>query len=98
MSAPQKYRQRYIAFKVDQNISKGKLIKIISQMGYEEDFSPNPWLVLYDVEESKGLIKCGHEQVERLKVELKKLDGPSFEISGVSGTIKTARQKFLSDH
>ena len=98
MSAPQDYRQRYIAFRVGKSIPKGKLINIVSDIGYEKDFSPSPWLTLYDVEKAEGLIKCNNDQVDRLKSELDDQDSPIFTIMGVSGTIKTARQKFLSDY
>ncbi len=97
MSAPQDYRQRYIAFRIDQNVPKGGVINIISEIGYEKDFSPSPWLTVYDAEKAEGLIKCDNNQVDRLKSELDKLDSPGFTIMGISGTIKTARQKFLSD-
>ena len=54
--------------------------------------------LMLEVEKAEGLIKCNNDQVDRLKSELDDQDSPIFTIMGVSGTIKTARQKFLSDY
>lgn len=97
MGAPQKYRQRYIAFEIEESFSRGDLINIISELGQELNYSPSPWLVLYDSEKGEGLMRCGHFQVDELKGELKKIKNPDFKIKGVSGTIKKAREKFLSE-
>ncbi len=97
MGAPQKYRQRYIAFKIDESLSRGGLINIINDLSEELNYSPSPWLTLYDSEKREGLIRCNHQQVDELKEVLKKKKKPNFEIEGVSGTIKKARQKFLSN-
>ncbi len=96
MGAPQKYRQRYIAFEIDEGLSRGELINIISNLGQKLDFYPPPWLVSYESEKREGLVRAGHLQVDELKEELKKVKNPDFLIKGVSGTIKKARQKFLS--
>ncbi len=96
MGAPQKYRQRYIAFKIGEKLSRGKLIKIISNLGQELELSPPPWLVLYNPEKKEGLIRCGHLQIHEFVEKMKELEKPDFEIEGVSGTIKKTRQKFLS--
>lgn len=95
MVAPQKYRQRYIAFKTENNLTKGDLKRIISNIGKELNLSPKPWLISYDRRTKQGLVKCGHRQVDKIKQKLsnKKIE---FKIIGVSGTIKKTKQKFLS--
>lgn len=98
MTAPPKFRQRYIAFETEKNSSKEELEKVIREAGQELGLSPLPWLILFDQETNEGLVKCDHLQVDKLKNELKKTDKFKIRILGVSGTIKKVRQKFLSSN
>lgn len=96
MGAPQKFRQRYVAFQVGKRLEKGSLIDIIVDIGQEKNLSPQPWLILYNQNSGEGLVKCGHFQLDDLKEGMKKNEKVNFEIQGVSGTIKKARKKFLT--
>lgn len=101
MDAPQEVRSRYIAFKVEGEASMGELRKAISEFSREiSQPNPRPQVVIYDGDAGCGLVKCSHLQVDELKRELKKIGGTgneSFKVRllGVSGTIKTAKRKFL---
>jgi RNase P/RNase MRP subunit POP5 len=62
---------------------------------------PKLRLVLYDVGSGRGLLRCGHLQIEALMDKLVRVDEIMGEkvklgILGVSGTIKAAKRKFLS--
>lgn len=62
---------------------------------------PKLRLVLYDTRSGRGLLRCGHMQVETLIDKLVRVDEIRGEkvklgILGVSGTIKAAKRKFLS--
>ena len=96
MGAPQDFRQRYIAFKVGNKIRKKELEKEVSRWGQETNHFYDPWLVLYDEERGEGLLKCEQEQVGGLKREMKNSEDLNVRILGLSGTIKKARQKFLT--
>lgn len=98
MGAPQKFRQRYIAFETEKSSNKEELEKVIREVGQELDLSPPPWLILFDQETNEGLVKCDNSQTDKLKNKLNKVDKLKIRILGVSGTIKKARQKFLSSN
>ncbi len=95
MGAPQKFRQRYIAFRGN-GCSEEELRETLFNLGRELDYSHPPRLVRFDSDTCEGLILCGHLQVGLLKERLKDLEKIEIDILGVSGTIKKARQKFLS--
>ncbi len=96
LGAPQAYRQRYVAFRVDESISKGDLINVISRIANEEDFSPSPWVIIFAPDVGEGIVRCGHLQLDGFKEKLLNFEEFDLEILGVSGTIKKTRQKFLS--
>lgn len=57
-------------------------------------------LVFYDARSQRGLLRCGHKQVNEVKTVLtgkEKICNKrvSFRVLGVSGTIKAAKRKFL---
>lgn len=97
LGAPQKFRQRYIAIKVEGELSSDELEKEIDKIARDLDLSSRPWIVLFDDEKEKGLLKCGHAQVDRILEGLDKAEGLSVEALGISGTIKKARLKFIRD-
>lgn len=96
MGAPQDFRQRYIAFAVEEGFSEERLEGILTDFREELSFSHPPRLVFYDSESNEGLVRCGHLQVPILKNALENLSEPNVKVRGVSGTIRKARQKFLS--
>jgi RNase P/RNase MRP subunit POP5 len=95
LGAPQKYRQRYIVFEVQGEPGKGELINYLSQLSKDRELMPKVWLILYRESEGTGILKCTHLQLSKLKKEMENSKRFQFEILGVSGTIKKARQKFL---
>lgn len=95
MGAPQRFRQRYIAFRAEGS-SEEDLKENLFNLGQELDYPHPPKLVRFNPELHEGLILCCHLQVDRLKGELKDLEIADIEVLGVSGTIKKARQKFLT--
>jgi len=56
-------------------------------------------LVFYEAGSQRGLLRCGHKQVDEVKAIItgRKIGEKkaSFNILGVSGTIKSAKRKFL---
>lgn len=97
MSAPREFRQRYIAFEVERDMPEERLSEVLSELWEELDYSYYvPWLVTYDRESGEGLVKCGHLQVDEVKMEMEDVGEVNIRIRGVSGTIKKARMKFLS--
>ena len=98
-------RRRYIAFElVGSRASKGDIMRAIGHSLHTR----NPafdWrmlkLVFHDVSSRRGLLRCGHRQVDELKAamaSITKIGGgeASFVILGVSGTIRAAKRKFLA--
>lgn len=95
MGAPQSLRQRYIVFEVLSDLSRDELQNIISELSDNIGFSYRPWLVLYDRDESFGLLKCRHSDVEAVLKGLTSFSDLEIEVKGVSGTIEKARKKFF---
>lgn len=96
MGAPQGFRQRYIAFEVEEGFSEERLKGILTNFREELSFSHPLRLVSYDSESNEGLVRCSHLQALSLKDALENLSEPNVKVRGVSGTIRKARQKFLS--
>jgi len=67
-----------------------KIVAICREAGMEE---PRPRLIYFDLATSRGLVRCGHKQVDLIK---KKIRSDRIRILGVSGTIRAAKRKFLS--
>jgi RNase P/RNase MRP subunit POP5 len=97
-------RRRYIAFEfVGSEASKGDVMRAIGHSLYTHDptFDRRMLkLVFHDVSSRRGLLRCGHKQVDELKAtmaNIEKIGGSeaSFVILGVSGTIRAAKRKFL---
>jgi len=102
--------KRYIAFEVisENPVQYGELVNSIwtSAISFLGEFGSselNMWFVhnLYDEKTQKGLIKCSHDSVERVRTALSLIQIISesravVKIMGVTGTIKSARTKYLS--
>ncbi|MDI6819960.1 MAG: Rpp14/Pop5 family protein [Candidatus Hodarchaeaceae archaeon] len=101
-------KRRYIAFRiVGERVGKkevtGALNSLIqrlpSSLGGAE---VKPYLVFFEAPSQRGLLRCGHKLVDEVKAgmgEAERIDGKKarFAILGVSGTIRAAKRKFLSD-
>ncbi|MBI3190533.1 ribonuclease P protein component 2 [archaeon] len=102
--------KRYIAFEIisENPVQYSELVNTIwtSTMNFLGEFGSselNMWFVhnLYDEKTQKGLIKCSHDSVEHVRVALSLIQIISesrviVKIMGVTGTIKSARTKYLS--
>ncbi len=94
MTAPRKYRRRYIAFRIKKSSQMRKKEDPLSELKRELESFPYSWVIMYDRGKEQGLIKCDHRKVEKL---LQKVgENEDVKILGVSGTIRNARKKFLS--
>jgi RNase P/RNase MRP subunit POP5 len=100
-----KQRHRYIAFEfVGSKASKGDIMRAIehSLQTHNPTFDRRMLkLVFYKVSSRRGLLRCGHRQVDELKAtmaNIKKIDDREalLVILGVSGTIRAAKRKFLA--
>ena len=102
--------KRYIAFEVisEQPIQYNEFVStvwnsmftLLGELGASE---VNMWFVrnLYDDKNQKGLIKCAHDYVEKMRAVLSLIQIVSetkviVKILGVTGTIKSAQKKYLT--
>lgn len=84
-------RNRYIAFVVTPPVEKARLVAALKVAPGPD----RPWLVEYDG--GRGLVRCAHTAKDATIVFLNELKVGSSRIrtTGTSGTIRTAREKFL---
>lgn len=102
--------KRYIAFEIisDQPVQYSEfanavwasLFNFLGELGSSE---AKIWFIhnLYDDKTQKGLLKCTHDSVEKVRTVLSLIQIISetrvvVKIMGVTGTIKSARTKYLS--
>lgn len=104
-------RKRYIAFEVlgEENVEFSQLINaiwhsILNLFGEVKTGDINFWLVKDSWTENKqrGLIKCNHNHVSEVRLALALLERigerkVSIRTLGVSGTMKSARKKYLGE-
>lgn len=99
-------RDRYIVFKIysSNDVSKENLIKdiwrnLLTIYGEYGASKTNFWLIDYDKEAKKGIVRCTRTTVNMMRTVLalttKIAETPVVvKILGISGTIKTAKEKF----
>ena len=101
--------KRYIAFEVisEQPIVYGELVNTIwttamEFLGEIGSAEANIWFVhnMYDSKQQTGMIKCRHDNVEKVRTVLSLISvvGETkcvIRIIGVTGTIKSAKTKYL---
>jgi len=83
-------KRRYIAFKIiDSFPTKKNLIRCIKSglRGIKLQ------IIEYDEHTGQGVIRCGHKSV---RIIMDFLNSVNINVTGVSGTIKTLRRKFLN--
>ena len=104
-------QKRYIVFEVisDGKITYGDLVSAIwnsmlSFLGELGSSEAKTWIVqnLYKEEEQKCVIKCRHDYVEQVRAVLSLIQmvgetRATVRILGVTGTIKSARTKYLGE-
>lgn len=97
-------RRRYIAFEVAGNGSKGDVLRAVSSLRASQSKADRALvkLVLYDANSRRGLLRCGHRQLDEIKASMAGAEGGPkrmlFRVRGVSGTIRAAKRKFLTPH
>ena len=61
---------------------------------------PYIWVIKFDVETGEGIIRCGHNSLNKILQSLQEIKGIlkklKFRTLGTSGSIKTLKRKFLS--
>lgn len=101
--------KRYIIFEVvsDEKIKYDDMINAIwsSMLNFLGELSVSTakmWLIksLYDEGNQRGVIKCGHDYVEHIRAALSLIQvigetNVIVKVLGVTGTIKSARTKYL---
>lgn len=101
--------KRYIIFEIisETSIAYSDLVNAIwnsmlNFLGENESSEAKVWLIqnLYDEKNQKGVIKCRHDYVEHMRATLSLISmvGESkviIKILGVTGTIKSAKNKYL---
>jgi len=99
-------RNRYIVFKIYSNsdVSKEDLAKdiwrtLLAMYGEYGASKTNFWLIEYDKNTKKGIIRCTHTTVNMMRTVLafttKIAETPVIiKTLGISGTIKAAKEKF----
>jgi len=97
-------RRRYIAFEIiGAEMRRNDVVKALDlTFRGVPDLELNKVLlklVFYEVDSKRGLLRCGHKQVDEVKAIItgKEIGDKkaSFKVLGISGTIKAARRKFL---
>jgi ribonuclease P/MRP protein subunit POP5 len=103
-------QKRYIVFEVISeqpivynDIGTAVWNSMLSFLGELGTSSAKVWFIhnIYDDKSQKGVIKCSHESVEHLRTALSLVSviGETkciIKIVGVTGTIKSAKAKYLS--
>jgi len=99
-------RNRYIVFKLYSNddIPLESLVKdiwrnLLTIYGEYGASKTNFWLIEYDERAKKGIVRCTHTTVNMMRIVLAFINRIAetpvmVKILGVSGTIKTAKEKF----
>ncbi|MFH0832900.1 MAG: Rpp14/Pop5 family protein [Candidatus Aenigmatarchaeota archaeon] len=101
--------KRYIVFEVisDGKINYDDIMdanwdSMLSFLGELNVSLAKPWLIksLYDEENQRGVIKCGNDYVEQVRAALSLIQIISekkviIKILGVTGTIKSAKMKYM---
>ena len=102
-------RKRYIIFEIisEQPVEFGDFVSslwnaMLSFLGEYGTAESKIWLIqnLYDSKSQRGIIKCGHDAVERVRGSLSVIQivGETkciVKVLGVAGTIKSAEDKYL---
>ncbi|MBI5347665.1 MAG: ribonuclease P protein component 2 [Candidatus Aenigmarchaeota archaeon] len=103
--------KRYIVFEVISekpvgygDVSAALWESMLEFLGELSSSETRIWFVknLYSMEKQRGIIKCAHSCVEQVRaaMALVQVVGESkavFRVIGVTGTIKSARTKYLGD-
>jgi RNase P/RNase MRP subunit POP5 len=83
-------KKRYIAFKITDAFPTKKNLKRYIKSGLR---GIKLQIIEYNEHTGQGVIRCGHKSVKIIKDFLNSV---SITVTGVSGTIKALRRKFLN--
>lgn len=103
-------QKRYIVFEVlsEQPVVYGDIVNavwnsMLSFLGEIVSSHAKVWFIhnIYDDKNQRGVIKCSHDSVEHVRVSLSLIQiiGETkcvIKIMGVTGTIKSAKAKYLA--
>jgi ribonuclease P/MRP protein subunit POP5 len=104
-------QKRYIIFEIisEAPVEYGNLVNAIwnsmlDYLGEAEAAEARMWLIqnLYDEKKQRGIIKCKHDYVEKMRAALSLIQiiGETrciIKIDGVTGTIKSAKLKYMAE-
>ena len=97
-------RRRYIAFEIiGAKMGRNDVVKALDlTFRGAHDLELNRALlklVFYEASSQRGLLRCGHKQVDEVKAIITGREigekKASSKVLGISGTIKAAKRKFL---
>lgn len=102
-------KQRYLVFEIlsKKEFELGDVVSVIwnnslQTFGEVGVSSFSLWIPgnLYDKARKKGIVKCNHNSVEQMRsvlATIKEIEGDPvcFRVIGVTGTIKSAKAKFM---
>jgi len=103
-------KKRYIIFKIisESNVTYSDFVNamwnsMLNFLGELKTSEVNTWIIqnLYNEEEQTGVIRCSHKHVEEVRAALALISviGESksvVKVLGVTGTIKSAKMKYIS--
>lgn len=101
-------KNRYIAFESISNskFSRNDIVRVIwnSILKFFGEIGASKtslWVMDWDEKKQKGILKVNHKSVDVIRTSLALIDSINgyrviFNVLGISGTIKKAREKYLS--
>ncbi|MBU4266488.1 MAG: hypothetical protein L6243_04090 [Candidatus Altiarchaeales archaeon] len=104
----QRERNRYLAFEAisDSPLKRDEIIRAIQNsclnfLGELGTSKTGLWLMDWDAKTKKGILKVTHKTVDEVRASMalvKEINRQSciIRVLGVSGTVKKAREKFIS--
>jgi RNase P/RNase MRP subunit POP5 len=95
MSLRRRFRRRYIAFETSRGMGRAAVKREITTLTRGIDVpGPKLKLIYYNSPISRGLMRCGHRQVGKIREKIE--ENGRMKTLGVSGTLRAAKRKFLS--
>ncbi len=94
MTLRRRFRRRYIAFETSRRMGREAVKREIATLAQGIDVSgPRLKLIYYSSPTSRGLMRCGHRQVGKIREKIE--ENGRMRTLGVSGTLRAAERKFL---
>jgi ribonuclease P/MRP protein subunit POP5 len=108
VKSTQKENWRYIAFELitkskfsEKDIVRAIINSILRLLGEAGASETNMWLIEYNPTQLNGIIRCSHKALTKVIGSITTVTSinentAAFNVLGVSGTIKKAKQKYLN--